>query len=206
MKTTEDENNSCSGSFSAGSSFVAAENVNNGEKNQNDVVSLTSNTNGNKSSASGSVASDQTESNSAIRAQLTKKETRNVVMLRVAVILILATVASVVSVIIFCVTNNAETDDYHRDFEGVSTKILDKYEQIVERIGSVTSIASAATMYGLDHQEAEWPFLTMSFFQQRSTTVRQLSGALYVALAPLVTESNKAAWETYVVGNDREWV
>ena len=48
---------------------------------------------------------------------------------------------------------------------------------------------------------AEWPFVTMNDFQQRSASARSLSGALFMELLPIVTGENRPAWEEYAVAN-----
>lgn len=46
--------------------------------------------------------------------------------------------------------------------------------------------------------ETKWPFITVPHFHQTTSTVRSLSGALYVSFAPLVTNVQREEWEEYV--------
>ena len=43
-----------------------------------------------------------------------------------------------------------------------------------------------------------WPFVTMSNFQQRATNALELSGALFVSIAPRVDLSEIGDWDNYV--------
>ena len=64
----------------------------------------------------------------------------------------------------------------------------------------------ALTAHLFDDNDDEWPYLTLSFFQQRALTTRELSGALLITFNPLVTSENRAGWEDYTFsGPDRSW-
>eukprot|EP00977_Amphora_coffeiformis_P019070 scaffold6899_cov183-Amphora_coffeaeformis.AAC.3 len=60
----------------------------------------------------------------------------------------------------------------------------------------------AMIAHGLDHFRT-WPFVTLSSFQERAHTVKELSGVLYVGFSPVVTHANRVAWENYT-RNDPE--
>jgi len=53
--------------------------------------------------------------------------------------------------------------------------------------------------------ENEWPFVTMTSFQERAATIMKLSGALYIGITPLVTRENRAKWENYSNGEAAAW-
>lgn len=49
----------------------------------------------------------------------------------------------------------------------------------------------------MDHRRT-WPFVTLSSFQQRSSTARSLSKALFVSINPFILHSEREEWEKYV--------
>jgi hypothetical protein len=51
-----------------------------------------------------------------------------------------------------------------------------------------------------------WPFVTLSSFQQRAATAKEESGALYVHINHMVSESDRKKWEEFVVGEDSNWM
>jgi hypothetical protein len=159
------------------------------------------------SSATGSRATGCTDGdNSAGKEQLSRKESRNVFLLRVIVILVLLCAATAVSVIVFFVTRNSETTEFETQFGGAAEQVADAFEAIVqEKMGAISALALAAIAHGVDHTR-EWPFVTLSSFQQRSLTARSLSKVLFVSIAPVVTDADKAEWEEFVVGEDATWI
>ena len=67
------------------------------------------------------------------------------------------------------------------------------------------SLVVALIAHGQDH-EISWPFVTLSSFQERATTVRDLSGILYLGYNPLVTHEKRLAWENYTMNHpDAQW-
>jgi hypothetical protein len=65
-----------------------------------------------------------------------------------------------------------------------------------EKMGAAGSLVVAIVAHGLSVQDS-WPFSTLSSFQERASSVRKLSGALYIGLNPLVTEADRKVWEYY---------
>lgn len=52
----------------------------------------------------------------------------------------------------------------------------------------------------------EWPFVTLSSFQLRASTVKDLSGALYIGINPVVSAANRLEWEKYSTeSEDSKW-
>jgi hypothetical protein len=71
------------------------------------------------------------------------------------------------------------------------------FQQIAhDRLGALGSLTVATTAHAIDHN-SNWPFMTLSWFQQRALTTRSLSGALMVTFNPYVTADKKAAWDNY---------
>jgi hypothetical protein len=158
------------------------------------------------SSATGSRATGTDTDNGSEKDQLSRKESRDVFLLRVVVILVMLLAATAVSVIVFFITRNSETAEFETQFGGAAEQVTIAFEAIVgEKLGAISALALAAIAHGVDHFR-EWPFVTLSSFQQRSLTARSLSKVLYVSIAPVVTDANKAEWEEFVVGEDATWI
>lgn len=51
----------------------------------------------------------------------------------------------------------------------------------------------------------DWPFVTLSSFQERSTTALALSGALNINLSPVVEKKIRGEWENYTQGPNSAW-
>jgi hypothetical protein len=150
------------------------------------------------SSSAGSIAKDQEEE----RTTLARNETIAVFRLRLLVFMILLMAAVAVSLIVFFITSGAENKESESQYEGAAEKVLDAFIDIVEsKLASMASIGVAAIAHGIDNKRT-WPFLTLSSFQQRAATAREESGALYIHINPMVSESNRQEWEEYVVGED----
>ena len=64
-------------------------------------------------------------------------------------------------------------------------------------MGSISGLGVANSAHSVDHK-SDWPFVTLSNFQQRAGNARHLSGALQVSISPLVTQDNLAQWEDFV--------
>ena len=136
--------------------------------------------------------------------QLAKKETKDVFRLRVLVFVVLLLASVAVSVIVFTITSKAEVEEYRTQYEGAAEKVLEAYLDIaMTKLGTVSNLGVASVSRDIDQQ---WPFATLSNFQQRAATARKQSGSIYVHVSPYVTDANREKWERYVVGNESRWM
>jgi hypothetical protein len=118
------------------------------------------------SSATGSRATGTDTDNGSEKDQLSRKESRDVFLLRVVVILVMLLAATAVSVIVYVITRNSETTEFETQFGGAAEQVLDAFEAIVgEKMGAISALALAAIAHGVDHIR-EWPFVTLSSFQK----------------------------------------
>lgn len=144
--------------------------------------------------------------NDAVKEQLAHQETRAVIRLRVLVFLILFCAAAAVSVVVYVITKKAEEDEFNTQWNGSAEKIVEAFQGIVkQKIGAISSVGVANIAHGVDHNRT-WPFVTLSSFQQRSSTARKLSDALFICMNPFVHETERAEWEKYVVSSDSYWM
>jgi hypothetical protein len=176
------------------------------------MPSVNSNASGDSYANSCSVSSDDTPSSRATegssdaeKEQLAAKESKTVFLLRVVVIIVLLLAAVAVSVVVYLITRNAEIDEYETQYKALADTVLRAFEDIVtQKMGAISSVGVAAIAHGVDHKR-EWPFLTLSSFQERSATARSLSGALFVSINPLVKETERTEWEKFVV-EEAGWI
>ena len=145
--------------------------------------------------------------------EIGQQESRQVFKQKVLVILVLFLAAVSVSLAVFFITRNAESDQFVQHFQGGADKIVASFESILqEKIGSVGSLCLAFTAHGLAQQELEqanssdtvWPFVTIDSFHESAASARILSNVLHMSLLPIVTKENQKAWEAYSVENG-EW-
>jgi hypothetical protein len=144
-------------------------------------------------------------SDKEVQEDLSKNETRGVFRLRVLVILVILSAAAVVSVVVYVSTKQGELDTFESQYEGASTKVLEAFEDIVlSKLGAASSLAVATIAHGVDHFRT-WPFVTLSSFQQRSSTALKGSKGIFSALLPLVTAVDREEWERFVI-EDGSWI
>lgn len=153
-----------------------------------------------KSSSNGGRSDDEA------RQILSKQESEDVFRLRVTVILVLFAAAMAVSASIFLMISTSEHQEFENQFEGIAERIVDAFEGIPQqRIGAVSSLAIAASAHGVDHHQ-HWPFVALSSFQERSTSIRNQAQALFVAIAPLISQTDRSEWESFVSSNASNWI
>jgi membrane protein required for beta-lactamase induction len=155
------------------------------------------------SSTAGSSAKEQEEEKII---ELASRESTIVFRLRLLVFLVLLIAAVAVSLIVYFITYGAEEEESKTQYEGAAEKVLEAFDNIVDhKLAAVSSLGVALIAHGVDHIRT-WPFVTLSSFQQRAATAREESGALYVQINPMVSESDRQEWEKFVVGEDSKWM
>ncbi len=74
-----------------------------------------------------------------------------------------------------------------------------------DKMGAAGSLVVAMIAEGLAKGN-EWPFVTLSSFQERAATIKRLSGALYIGMNPVVLQKERAQWEWYSTQSpDAKW-
>lgn len=157
---------------------------------------------GHSPSSKGNFGADTT------RERLGKRETENVNKLRYVVLGILLAAAIGISVLVYYITRSAENEEISTQFEAAAGRIQEAFRAIrTERIGTLSNMGVAAIAHGVDHSR-DWPFVSLSFYQQRAFAAKANSGALQVSIAPWVQQSDRALWEEYVVSDEAEvdWI
>jgi hypothetical protein len=138
--------------------------------------------------------------------RLGQAETDVVFRLRLLVFLVMLLAAVAVSVTIYLITSKAEEEEFESQFDGASSKIVETFQNVVQqKVAAISSLAVAIIAHGVDHSR-DWPFVTLSSFQQRSSTARTLSDALFVTISPMVSDEDRKEWEDFVVLEDSYWM
>ena len=153
-----------------------------------------------------------------IKNALAKQETKQVFRLRVLVILILVAAATSISITIYHITRSAQLQEFQHQYEANAQKIVNALQEVMIQMSAVSGLALAATA---DSQESQnisivasvagtnitgWPYVTLSNFQERAGNAQVLAGAIYVAICPLVSETQLPQWERYVQSDANFWV
>jgi hypothetical protein len=136
---------------------------------------------------------------------LTKKETAQVFRLRVIVLLILLAAATSISWAVFYIIRSGETEQFEVEFYSVAEKIIDKMQEVMVEISAVSGLAVIATADAEDRGQ-EWPFVTLNAFQEKAKNARDLSGAIYISLNPIVQSDQLVDWEKFVLGGNNSWM
>jgi hypothetical protein len=161
---------------------------------------------GASSKTGGSKSSSDSGTVHTSKERLGQDETNAVFRLRLLVFLVMLLAAIVVSVTIYIITSGAEQDEFEAQFDGAASQVLETFDNVVQqKISAISSLAVAIIAHGVDHNR-DWPFVTLSSFQQRSSTARKLADALFVTISPIVSDKNRKEWEDFVTKEDSYWM
>lgn len=72
-------------------------------------------------------------------------------------------------------------------------------------MAAVSGLGVALTAHSVDTSK-DWPFLTLTNFQERAANARILSGALYISICPRVEFDQFDKWENYVNSSANSWI
>lgn len=185
------------------------------DQDQSSSAASSSRNQGHNSTSTGdtpseSTGTDPSSSSTSNKAggQLARRETENVNRLRLLVLAILFCASSGVSVLVFFISKSSEDEELSTQFDSAAERLQDAFEEIrTGRIATLASLAIAAIAHGVDHSR-DWPFVSLSSYQQRAYTAKLNSGVLQVSIAPWVSQEDRDAWEEYIVSNEAEvdWI
>ena len=163
---------------------------------------------GNDESIPTGTGTGQSADESSEKMTLAKKETRAVLGLRLLVFAVLLVAAIAVCIIIYFITSGSEEEEYKTQYEGAVTKITEAFVGIVDtRLSAISSLGVAMIAHGRDHDTQRWPYVTLSSFQQRASTARKQSLALYIHVNPKVELDQREEWEHFTgTSSDSVWM
>ena len=160
--------------------------------------------------------SEGKSSNELIHPEIAAKESKVVNKLRILVLFVLFLASVLVSVIVYLITSISQKNEFVAQYNGMATQMINTFNGIAtQKISVLGSLRVSIMAYTLDQKSAlngnssssrNWPFITVSSFQQRAATVRTLSNSLYIGLYPVVEEIHRDEWESYSAINKNLWM
>jgi hypothetical protein len=137
--------------------------------------------------------------------QLAHQETKAVLCLRLAVVLVLVTSIIGVAVVVNWYTKDGEQTKFEDQFDHDAAKVLESVGSTLDKtMGALDSLA-VTLMSDAHLLNQTWPFVTIPNFGVRGSKILPLSKAFYIQVEPLVTPENRKKWEEYALEN-QYWV
>jgi hypothetical protein len=129
------------------------------------------------------------------------RETKMVNALRVLVLVLLFSTATITSVGVYFYTSNDERQNFESGYQANAQRIVESFHDAVERrLGAINSMATSITSYSLDAKQT-FPFVTIPNFEIRGSDLRVQADAASILWMPLVTDETRVAWEVYALTN-----
>jgi hypothetical protein len=146
------------------------------------------------------------DNSESLKNQFSFRESNKVKVIRLTVFVVLLLSASVVAFTVYMVAYNGEHAAMVSKYTGLAEQITETFLSIPnEKIGPLGSLRVAYTAEARENNHT-WPFVALSSFQQRASTVKRLSGCLHVAVLPIVSDADRDKWEAYVPNEGRGWM
>jgi hypothetical protein len=137
--------------------------------------------------------------------ETTKKETKDVLHLKVLVILILVISATTIASGAFLYITRGETSQFEAKYYNDAAKVLDGVGSSLHRtLGLLDSLAVTCVSYA-NSQNNTWPFVALPDFGARMAKVLPLTDAAIISLLPIVYPGKREEWEAYSV-EQNDWV
>jgi len=131
-----------------------------------------------------------------------KEETMYIFRLRLLVLLAISLAAIVVSLAVYFITSNNEEEEFDNQFYGASKKVLSSFTDIVnKKLETIASLAVQSSLFVKGQDNMSWPLVTINDWDLRVSLARELSGALYASLVPVITPETREAWGEYSTEN-----
>jgi hypothetical protein len=136
---------------------------------------------------------------------IAKKDTTAACQLRVLMVTLFLVMSVFVPVIIFVTTRDNEQESFESEFDALATKVVDSFDfNMARKLGAIDSLDISITSYAVG-TNSTFPFVTLPDFDLRAANTLALADTFSVLFVPLVTQANRAKWETYSVENEA-WI
>jgi hypothetical protein len=134
-----------------------------------------------------------------------RKETKDVIRLKLLVMLILIASASTIAAWVFRYISRSETSQFESKFGYDSSKVIQTIGSSLERtLGLLDSFSVTMISYARDLNET-WPFVTLPDFGVRMAKLLPLTDAFVVVVLPIIHSEKRKEWEEYAILHD-DWV
>jgi hypothetical protein len=136
---------------------------------------------------------------------ISKNATKNVLHLKILVIIILLVSATTLAVCAYSYTKKSENKQFESKFGYDAHKVLDAVGSSLDKtLGLMDSLAVTLVSYAKDKND-KWPFVTLPDFGPRMAKLLPQTDAFNIIILPIVYPHQRNEWETYSIQND-EWV
>jgi hypothetical protein len=126
-----------------------------------------------------------------------KKETKDVIRLKLLVFLILAASASTIAACVYRYISQSETSQFESKFVYDASKIFQSVGSSLDRtLGALDSLAVTMVSYARD-ENITWPFVTLPDFGVKMAKLLPLTDACVITVLPIVYPEKRKEWEEY---------
>lgn len=133
------------------------------------------------------------------------KESKRVSYMRLLMLLVLVSIATAVSVIVYLSSYDAEHDEFESNFEVIAAKLANEFSRGANRrVAALESFAYQITSYSMA-TNSSWPNVVLPDFERRAKYILELSDFISLAFLPIVTNETLRSWEAFSVAN-QGWV
>jgi hypothetical protein len=134
-----------------------------------------------------------------------KKETKDVLHLKLFILVILIFSASTIASCVYIYITRNESAQFESKFNNDADKVLVAIGSSLHRtLGLLDSLAVTYLSYARDHNDS-WPFVTLPDFGARMAKLLPLTDAVSISLLPIIHPDVRTEWEAYSLKNDH-WV
>lgn len=127
------------------------------------------------------------------------RETKVISYIRFVVFLVLAGVATAVSISVYRFTGESEDERFESAFVDHSSKLIDAFRtNAARRIAAIDSLSMAFTSHAIS-LSAEWPFVTLPDYERRASRVMDLAEVIAIFQFPLIANETRKEWESYAL-------
>jgi hypothetical protein len=152
-------------------------------------------------------------SNHPIENEATKRDAKRVWRMKLLVVLILMISAISIAVLVYIHVTNYEIQYFHEQFYNDADKVYNaigsSFELTLSTLNafSILLVTYSQNKYqeGTNGTKTAWPFVTLPNFAGQASKLLPITNGLYIAVLPIVTPSQKEAWEEYAYQHD-DWV
>ena len=137
--------------------------------------------------------------------EVSRKEERKVVRMRIflALVLVVSTVVCAFGVHRF--VRHSERTDFRIHYDHAARKVLDTVGKTIDTtMGATDSMAVSMASFAA-HMNLQWPYVTMPSFYLNTKKIHDLSKSVWTTVYHVVTHEQREAWQNYTKYNNH-WI
>eukprot|EP00934_Nitzschia_sp_Nitz4_P002708 Nitzschia sp. Nitz4//scaffold42_size132992//119267//129070//NITZ4_003422-RA/size132992-processed-gene-0.49-mRNA-1//-1//CDS//3329551787//2698//frame0 len=124
---------------------------------------------------------------------------------RIIMLIVLVTLATTLSIVVYHSSNKSEQNAFEYGFEVVADKLTKEFEGgAIRRLSAVESFATQISSYA-QATNASWPNVALPDFERQGHYINDLADMLALVLIPIVTKENRESYEQFAVEN-QGWI